>query len=305
MRSIRIALMAGVLAGIAGGAALAAGSGGGGGGLSMPSESGPRYDPAAEYAKAIAALNARDYKGAARAASRVTDAVPQNLDGWKLLGAAQTGAENWKGARRAYERAVKMAPDDLGARGGLGLALARLKDPKAQEQLDWLKAKAANCGAGCDAAALRNLTTEVEKALGAAPGPSARLDQPLILAAVGDRAYLDAVGLINERRYETALESLDAARAAFGPHPDVLTYQGFAHRKLGRFETAEGYYRQALAAAPDHRGALEYYGELKVERGDVAGARRMLARLEQVCAYGCAEAETLRSWIDAGGEPGR
>lgn len=305
MRSIRMALLAGVLAGITGGAALAAGSGGGGGGVSMPSESGPRYDPAAEYAKAIAALNARDFKAAARAASRVTDAVPQNLDGWKLLGAAQTGAENWKGAKRAYERAVKMAPDDLGTRGGLGLALARLKDPKAQEQLAWLKAKAANCGAGCDAAALRSLTAEVETALGAAPGPSARVDQPLILAAAGDRAYLDAVGLINESRFEAALESLEAARTAFGPHPDVLTYQGFAHRKLGRFEAAEGYYRQALAAAPDHRGALEYYGELKVERGDVAGARRMLARLEQVCAYGCAEAETLRSWIDAGGEPGR
>ncbi|MFN9928489.1 MAG: tetratricopeptide repeat protein, partial [Phenylobacterium sp.] len=177
--------------------------------------------------------------------------------------------------------------------------------PKAQEQLAWLKAKAANCGAGCDAAALRSLTAEVETALGAAPGPSAGVDQPLILAAAGDRAYLDAVGLINESRFEAALESLEAARTAFGPHPDVLTYQGFAHRKLGRFEAAEGSYRQALAAAPDHRGALEYYGELKGERGDVAGARRMLARLEQVCAYGCAEAETLRSWIDAGGEPGR
>lgn len=306
MRSIRMLMLAGAFAGLACGAALAAGSGGGGGGgMDMPSASGPRYDPAQEYAKAIAALNARDYKAAARSAQRVTDAVPQNLDGWKLLGAAQTGAENWKGAKRAYERAVKMAPDDLGARGGLGLALARLKDPKAQDQLAWLKAKAGACGAGCDAGLLRNLTAEVEKALALPTAPSARLDQPLILADAGDAAYLDAVGLINEGRYEAALTSLDAARAAFGPHPDVLTYQGFAHRKLGRFEAAEGYYRQALTAAPDHRGALEYYGELKVERGDVAGARRLLARLDQTCAFGCAEAETLRSWIQAGGEPGR
>lgn len=305
MGSTRVLVLAGMVAGITGGAALAAGSGGGGGGMSMPSESGPRYDPAAEYAKAIAALNARDYKAASRSAQRVTDAVPQNLDGWKLLGAAQAGAENWKAARRAYERAVKMAPDDIGARGGLGLALARLKDPKAQEQLAWLKAKATACAAGCDAGVLQSLTAEVERALAAPAAPSARLDRPLILADAGDAAYLDAVGLINEGRYEAALASLDAARVAFGPHPDVLTYQGFAHRKLGRFEAAEGYYRQALTAAPDHRGALEYYGELKVERGDVGGARRMLARLEQVCAYGCAEAETLRSWIDAGGEPGR
>lgn len=304
MGSIRVLLLAGVIAGFAGGAALAAGSGGGGG-MSLPSESGPSYDPAEEYAKALAALDARDFKAAARSAQRVTDAVPQNLDGWKLLGAAQTGAENWKGARRAYERAVKTAPDDLNARGGLGMALARLKDPKARDQLDWLKARSASCGAGCNAELLRSLTAELERALAEPTAPSARLDQPLILADAGDAAYLDAVSLINEGRYELALARLDAARAAFGPHPDVLTYQGFAHRKLGRFDLAEGFYRQALAAAPDHRGALEYYGELKVERGDLVGARRMLARLERACTYGCAEAETLRSWIDAGGGPGR
>ncbi len=304
MGSFRVLVLAGVIAAITGGAALAAGSGGGGG-MDLPSDSGPSYDPAEEYAKALAALNARDYRAAARSAQRVTQAVPQNLEAWKLLGAAHAGADNWRGARRAYERALRLAPEDLSVRGGLGLALARLQDPKAQEQLDWLRGKAAACGPGCDAAQLRSLTAELEKALAAPASPGARLDQPLILADAGDAAYLDAVGLINEGRYEAALVSLDAARAAFGPHPDVLTYQGFAHRRLGRFDTAEGFYRQALAVAPDHRGALEYYGELKVERGDRAGARRMLARLEQACAYGCAEAETLRSWIETGGDPGR
>ena len=29
----------------------------------------------------------------------------------------------------------------------------------------------------------------------------------------------------------------------------------------------------------------------------------MLAKLDQVCAYGCAEAEELRRWIDVGGDP--
>lgn len=65
MVSIRVLLLAGVIAGFAGGAALAAGSGGGGG-MSLPSESGPSYDPAEEYAKALAALDARDFKAAAR-----------------------------------------------------------------------------------------------------------------------------------------------------------------------------------------------------------------------------------------------
>ena len=41
-----------------------------------------------------------------------------------------------------------------------------------------------------------------------------------------------------------------------------------------------------------------------MERGDRAGAAAMLAKLDRICAYGCAEAEELRRWIDAGGEPG-
>lgn len=307
MQASRMMLLAGAFVGLTAAGALAAGSGGGGG-MSMPSSSAPAYSPAEEFAKAVASIQAKDYRAAARSAQRVTDAAPQSLDGWRLLGVAQSGAENWKGARKAYEHAVKLAPDDLPSRGGLGLALARLKDPKARDQLAWLKAKATDCGAGCDPATLQSLTAEVEKALAGdsvAGQPSAALEsRSLLFAAAGDQAYVQAVGLINEKRYDEALASLDAARAAFGPHPDILTYQGYAWRKKGRFDRAEDYYRQALAIAPNHRGATEYYGELKVERGDRAGARQMLARLDRICAYGCAEAEELRRWIDADGQPG-
>lgn len=308
MRLFKILLLAGVVANLSAVGAMAAGGGGGGGGGGMPSASAPQYNPAEEYAKAIRALEAKDYRGAARAAGNVTTAAPKSIDGWRLLGIAQAGSENWKGARRAYERAVKLAPDDLLSRGGLALALANLKDAKAQDQLTWLKAKAQDCGAGCDAAMLKSMTADVEKAVaGGAPQPSAALETGGLIFArdTGDRAYGEAVSLINEKRYDDALALLDRARTAFGPHPDVLTYQGYAWRKKGQFDKAEQYYRQALAIAPDHRGATEYFGELKVERGDPDGARLMLARLDRICAYGCAEAEELRRWIDAGGEPGR
>lgn len=308
MGLFRVMLFAGALSALTTAGAVAAGSGGGGGG-ELPSASAPSYDPAEEYAKALKAIQDKDYKSAARSAQRVTDAAPKSLDGWRLLGVAQSGAQNWKGARRAYERAVRLSPDDLPSHAGLGLALANLKDPKAQGELDWLKAKASDCGDGCNAATLNALIGEVEKALSgeATAQPSAALEGGSLIFAsqAGDRAYVTAVSLINEKRYDAALAELDAARAAFGPHPDVLTYQGYAWRKKGAFDRAEQYYRQALAIAPDHRGATEYYGELKVERGDVAGARTLLARLDRICAYGCAEAEELRRWIDAGGEPGR
>jgi tetratricopeptide (TPR) repeat protein len=116
----------------------------------------------------------------------------------------------------------------------------------------------------------------------------------------GDQAYLEAVGLINEHRYEAAIASLHQAEKAFGPHPDVLTYLGFSYRKLKRYDLAESYYLAALRIAPHHRGAIEYYGELKVERGDIAGARQNLAMLDQICSFGCFEGEELRRWIASG-----
>jgi tetratricopeptide (TPR) repeat protein len=270
----------------------------------MPSASAPAYDPAVEYAKGVAALNAQSYKDAERAFSHVTATMPKSAEAWRLLGMARAGQNDAKGARKAYERAVKLEPDNIAGHQGLGLALAALKDPAAQGELDWLKAKAQACADTCaDAASLKTATAAVEKALAT---PSAALAPgPLLFAgpASGDRAYLTAVGLINAHRYDEALTALDSARQVFGPHPDILTYQGYTWRKKGDYARAESYYRQALAIAPDHRGATEYYGELKVERGDISGARTMLARLDRICAYGCAEAEELRRWIDAGGEP--
>jgi Flp pilus assembly protein TadD len=317
-RALKAALIGGCVAMLAGGAAFAtggAGGMGGGGGRAadldkdLPGGS-PRYDPAVEYAKAIAAMKAQQYKDAAKAAEHVTDAVPKNPDAWRLLGAAKAGATDWKGSRRAYEKAMKLSPDDVTVHAGLGLALANLKDPKAQTEADWLKAKAQACGDSCpDAARLKALTDQVESAMNppsaATPKPSAMLDRSLLFggAKTGDAAYVQAVSLINERRYDEALASLAKAAETYGPHPDILTYEGYTWRKKGDYARAETYYRQALAIDPKHIGATEYYGELKAARGDIAGARVMLAKLDKLCAYGCADAEELRRWIDAGGDP--
>jgi Flp pilus assembly protein TadD len=314
--TLKTLLLAGAVSALAAEAAMASGGGGGmsptGAGSSMPSASGPRYDPTAEYAKAVNALKARQFRDAARAAEHVTDAIPQSPDAWHLLGAAKAGDNDWKGSRRAYEKMVRLAPDNPVAHAGLAMALVNLKDGKAQGEIDWLKAKVAACGEACpDAATLKGLETEVEAAQtpapAAAPKPSAALSGPMLFggAKAGDGAYVQAVSLINERRYDEALASLAAARAAFGPHPDILTYEGYAWRKKGDYAKAEQFYRQALAVDPDHIGTIEYYGELKVATGDMAGAKTMLARLDQLCTYGCADAEELRRWIALGHEPPR
>jgi Flp pilus assembly protein TadD len=314
-RALKATLIGGCLVVLAGGVAFASGGGStssasSGGGSGSMAGSGPTYDPATEYAKAIAALKASKYKDAARAAGHVTEVVPTNPDAWRLLGMATTGANDWKGARRAYEKAVKLTPDDPISHAGLAVALANLKDPKAQTEADWLKSKVQACGDSCpDAGRLKELSTQVESAMvppaAGAPKPSAMLDRSILFggAKAGDAAYVQAVSLINERRYDEALASLDKAAETFGPHPDILTYQGYTWRKKGDYARAETYYRQALAIDPTHVGATEYYGELKAARGDLAGARVMLAKLDKICTFGCADAEELRRWIDAGGDP--
>ncbi|THD77052.1 MAG: tetratricopeptide repeat protein [Phenylobacterium sp.] len=318
MKTLRTVLLAAAVIGLGATTALASGGGsmgsggaGSGGVSNMPGNSGPQYDPAAEYAKAVSAFKAKQYRDAARAAQHVTDAVPKSPDAWRLLGAAKAGDNDWKAARRAYERAVKLAPDEITGHAGLGMALANLKDPKAQDELTWLKAKAQTCADACpDAANLKAMSVMVEGAMtpaatAATPKPSASLSGPMLFGGpmAGEGAYVTAVSLINQKRYDEALASLAGAQAKFGLHPDILTYEGYAWRKKGDYARAEQFYRQALALDPAHIGAIEYYGELKVATGDLGGAKKLLARLDGLCTYGCADAEELRRWIALGHEP--
>jgi tetratricopeptide (TPR) repeat protein len=274
----------------------------GGGGGSLPSASAPQYDPAAEYRAGLDALKADDFKKAERHLARVVSAAPRDANSHYLLGLARAGGNNLKGALKAYEKAVKLDSNLVLARQNLGITYAKLGDSaKATEQLDELKRRQAACGTCAQAAQIGAAVNAVSAALGGGKQALQPVREGLLFAGAeaGDAAYIAAVSLINAGRFADAIEQLDTARQSFGPHPDVLTYLGFAHRKLGRFDVAEAYYRQALAAAPGHLGATEYFGELKVERGDIAGARAMLARLDALCSFGCAEAEELRRWIDA------
>jgi tetratricopeptide (TPR) repeat protein len=287
---------------LVGAPAWASGGGGMGGGMSMPSVQAQAYDPVEEYRNGMADLQAGKYKEAERDFDHVLDVTPKNADALFMMGMAKTGKGDLKGAARAYEKALKVDGKQIGAARELAITDARLgQADKAQAQLATLKTRADACGDSCpEAADLKAAITAVESAM--APNAAASVKPAsLILSdpAKGDSAYVQAVRLINEGRYQDALVSLREASAVFGPHPDVLTYTGYTYRKLKQYDQAEFYYRQALAIAPNHVGATEYYGELMAVRGDVAGAKHMLSRLEDVCSFGCVEVEDLRRWIDS------
>lgn len=275
-------------------------AGGGGGGGSSPSASAPRYDATAEYQKGITELRAKNYKAAARAFKRSLSVAPRNANGQYLLGLSYMKMGSYKKARRPLEKALKYDGKLLEAQRDLAITYHNLgQSEKAAGTLSALEQRQAACGACAQKAELSAAVSAVKKAMN---GQDQAFLAPLtgfgLAAGTSDDAvYLSAVAQINAGQYETALAELHEAGKNFGPHPDILTYMGFANRKLKRFETAEYYYKQALAVAPNHLGAIEYYGELKIERGDIAGARQHLARLDGLCAFGCYEAEELRRWI--------
>ena len=276
----------------------AAGGGGGGGGGGMPSESTPQYDPAVEYQKGVAAYRAQDFKGSATAFKHVTDAVPKNAAAQYLLGSSFLLLGDFKKAKKPLEMAVRFDPTLIDAQRDLGIAYAKLGDAaKATGQRDALAAMKSACFAPCaNGVQLDAAIAEVAAAVGGVPlalAPSTRPGSPVD----ADQVYVVAVGLINEGHYEAAIVRLEHAVWSDGPHPDLLTYLGFANRKLKRYDAARAWYEQALAVAPQHRGALEYYGELKLELGDFAGARAHLVRLDRICGFGCYQADELRQWI--------
>lgn len=281
------------------GMAIAAGGGGGSG--SAPSNSAPRYDASAEYQKGVTALKAKNHKSAVKAFKRSLSVTSRNANAQYLLGVSYIGMNDYKKARKPLEKAVKYNGGLIGAHRDLAITYHKLKmADKAKASLNKLTTKDSACGTGC--AQKGELTKAIAKVKAAMNGGGSASYHPadgIEFASIGngDLAYMGAVALINEKKYEAAIADLQLASMTFGPHPDILTYLGFANRKLKNFESAEQYYQAALAVAPEHRGATEYYGELMVERGDLAGAEKKLARLESLCSFGCYEAEELRRWI--------
>lgn len=281
-------------------APLAFAAGGGGGGSSAP-PSQSAHDPTVDYKKGAEAFAAGQYAEAAKAFKKVVSAVPKSPQANYLLGASYMAQGDFARAAKPLEAAVRYDEKMVDARRDLGITQAKLgKAEKAAEQRAALKAMQDGCAGTCtDAAKLADAVAKLDAAISAGPQVQSAVEPDVRLASAEtlDATYVAAVGLINEHRYEAAIARLDEALWAAGPHPDVLTYLGFANRKLKRYDAAETYYRAALAIAPTHRGALEYYGELKLERGDVAGAKAHLAKLEAICGFGCHEVDELRRWI--------
>ncbi len=283
-------------------------SGGGGGGSSTPSSSSAApqrsFDPAQEYRTGIAAMQAQKYRNAERAFANVLSIAPKDANTNYLMGMAKKGRGKTKSSRRFFEKAIKYKPGFINAHKELGRAYALTgKADKAQKELNWFDMKLGACAQSCaDVQALQRGQRLISKAIAGEDDQETDSGALILAPQQGDTAYLKAIRLINEKRYEEALLDLEEAALLIGPHPDILNYQGYSSRKLGRYNIAKRYYLAALKLNPEHRGANEYLGELYIETGEIKKARRQLAKLGRICTFACAEEEELKHWLFASTE---
>jgi tetratricopeptide (TPR) repeat protein len=103
---------------------------------------------------------------------------------------------------------------------------------------------------------------------------------------------------IKAKDFKTALAELTPMLQTH-QHADVYNLMGFSLRKTGDYKQAYTFYRKALDFNPEHKGALEYLGELYVETGQVEKARENVALLKKLCPGGCEELEDLEQAIAA------
>lgn len=136
-------------------------------------------------------------------------------------------------------------------------------------------------------------------ALGSASVPAFAVDTP----TTKDAPDLSAVrAQIKAKAWPAAIAALNAFIDQGVQHADVYNLLGFSLRKSGDRSSAYTYYRKALEFDPEHKGALEYLGELYVETGEIAKARDNLARLVHLCPAGCEERTDLEQAIAAARE---
>lgn len=111
-----------------------------------------------------------------------------------------------------------------------------------------------------------------------------------------DEVYFAAYSLARSGQYHAAI---DVLKLGDQTDPRILTYTGFATRKLGLVDEALTYYSRALAIDPNHVLTRAYLGEAFLQKGEPAQAREELAEIERRCSRACVEYVDLAMQIEA------
>jgi tetratricopeptide (TPR) repeat protein len=113
-----------------------------------------------------------------------------------------------------------------------------------------------------------------------------------------DELFFAGYWLARDGQYADAIEFLSEAKNQNDAR--ILTYLGFANRKLGNTDVAMGYYGRALAADPNYTIARAYLGEAYLGQGRRDDAVAELREIAVRCGTGCEEYLELQAAIATG-----
>lgn len=107
-----------------------------------------------------------------------------------------------------------------------------------------------------------------------------------------------ARALIAEKKWPAAIDELDKVNDRGSAEWNNL--MGYSQRKMPTpdLAAAERYYDEALRIDPQHRGALEYSGELYLMTGNLPKAEERLATLDKACTFSCEEYRDLKRAVE-------
>ena len=109
--------------------------------------------------------------------------------------------------------------------------------------------------------------------------------------------YERAIKYLDKQDYAKANKALKAYTKSEPDDADGWNLYAYANRKMNKFEKAEMYYEKALKIDPDHKGALEYQGELYMQTNRPDLAQENLIRLVKLCPDSCYELQKLEQYI--------
>jgi len=132
---------------------------------------------------------------------------------------------------------------------------------------------------------------------GAMPGSVRAMGSIDTPSASKDSRMADAEKAVQAKDWNKAIGLLNRVVADSPKNADAYNYLGYSHRKLGNRDQALAYYNHALYLDPNHRGALEYLGELYLDMSDLPKAEEQLAKLARVCGPRCNEYQELQGEV--------
>lgn len=115
---------------------------------------------------------------------------------------------------------------------------------------------------------------------------------------VSDTRFGEVQKLIKMKNYSAAYLLLLELPEVQKDEADRQNLLGFTARKHGQLKKAGEHYESALSIDPQHRGALEYQGELFLKLGQFEKANSNLDLLKKQCWISCLERTKLQKAID-------